>query len=249
LGEVAVVDLLADGSLVGDEVLALVAGGSAGVLGPLGGDGGNNESVGCVGVWPLPVVACDPVGDEVDIVLLSSSGHADSCADSRSAREGSRDARSCNARSSAAGIARPRFPARLKIPAAACGLKENLAAHAATSTSGKDVDTPPPLGYSEESAVQNSVGEVVKPEVGQRRENDREVPSRSVDSSFLISSRAGKESGYVLDEDVASWSNKFIGESGELVEEAGSLTLEAGATTGDAEVLAGEPSAEEVDMR
>jgi hypothetical protein len=53
LGEVAVVDALADGPLVSNEVLALVAGGSPGALAPLGSDG---------------------VGDEVDVVLLASSG-------------------------------------------------------------------------------------------------------------------------------------------------------------------------------
>jgi hypothetical protein len=94
------------------------------------------------------------------------------------------------------------------------------------------------LGDSEESAVQHSVGDVVKPEVGQRRENDSEI-SATV---------RGKESGYVLDEDESSRPNKFIGDSHELVEQAAALSFEPGALAGDGEVLAGESSAEEIDV-
>lgn len=68
------------------------------------------------------------------------------------------------------GNSRPRFSARRKIPAAALGLKKNLSGTASNSTSAKDEHTSPPLGHSEVSAVQHSPGEVVKPELGQRRE-------------------------------------------------------------------------------
>jgi hypothetical protein len=124
------------------------------------------------------------------------------------------------------------------MPTAAFELKKNLGAALATSTSGKDVDTPPSLGDSEVSAVQHSPGAVVKPELGQRRENDGEIPSTV----------GGKESGYVLDEDEPSGANKLIGEPGELEEEAASFACESGSPSGDAEVLAGEPSAEEIDI-
>jgi hypothetical protein len=75
------------------------------------------------------------------------------------------------------GNSRPRFSARRKIPAAALGLKKYLGATVSSSTSAKDENAAPSLGHSEVSAVQDSPGEVVKPELGQRRENDTEIPS------------------------------------------------------------------------
>jgi hypothetical protein len=123
------------------------------------------------------------------------------------------------------------------MPAQAVGLKKNLSAHRSTRTSSKYKHTPPSLGDSEESAVQQSPGEVVKPEVAQRRENDGEI-SATV---------RGKESGYVLDEDEPSWSNKFVGDSHELIEEPAPFSLEAGSLAGDAEVLTWESSAEDID--
>jgi hypothetical protein len=125
------------------------------------------------------------------------------------------------------------------MPAAAVGLKKNLSCARSTRTSAKNVDTPPSLGDSEVAAVQHSPGEVVKPELGQRRENDGEI-SATV---------AGKKSGYVLDEDPSSVENKFIGDSGELVEEAAALSGESGSGSGDAEVLARKASAKERDTR
>jgi len=65
--------------------------------------------------------------------------------------------------------------ARLMIPAAAFGLKKNLGGASATSTSGKDENAAPTLGHSEVSAIQHSPGEVVKPELAQRREYDGEI--------------------------------------------------------------------------
>jgi anti-sigma factor RsiW len=80
-----------------------------------------------------------------------------------------------NALSKGSGKSLPRLFARRKIPAAAFGLKKNLLGTVTSSTSGNDENTPPPLGHSEVSAVQNSVGEVMKPELGQRLENDSEI--------------------------------------------------------------------------
>ncbi len=81
----------------------------------------------------------------------------------------------CNAVLNSSGNLLPRFSARLKIPAAALGLKQNLGCTSASSTSRKDEYAPPPLGHSEVSTVQHSPGEIVKPELGQRRENDSEI--------------------------------------------------------------------------
>jgi hypothetical protein len=76
----------------------------------------------------------------------------------------------------------------------------------------------------------------VKPEVGQRRENDREI------SAGL----AGKKSGNVLNEDIPAGPYKLICDSGELVEQAGAGSVKSGAFPGDAEVLAGEAAADEI---
>jgi hypothetical protein len=99
------------------------------------------------------------------------------------------------------GRARPRLSARRKIPAAAFGLKKNRSGTVPCRTSGNDEDASPPLGHTEVSAVQHSPGEIVKPELGQRRENDSEIPA-------VV---AGKKSGYVLKDDPASVPNKVIG--------------------------------------
>jgi len=64
------------------------------------------------------------------------------------------------------------------MPAAALGLKKYLAGTSASNTSAsEDEHASAALGDSEVSAVQHSPGEVVKPELGQRRENDGEIPS------------------------------------------------------------------------
>jgi hypothetical protein len=63
------------------------------------------------------------------------------------------------------------------MPAAALGLKKYLAGTSSSSTSAKDEDAPAALGHSEVSAVQHSPGEVVKPELGQRRQYDGEIPA------------------------------------------------------------------------
>ena len=75
------------------------------------------------------------------------------------------------------------------------------------------------------------------PEVGQRPKQDSEVPTAV----------AREETGYVLDEYPAG--SKRLNDAGELEEEAGSVSGEAGSSSGDAEVLAGEPSAEELNTR
>lgn len=74
----------------------------------------------------------------------------------------------------------------------------------------------------------------MKPELGQRRENDGEIAS-------LL---GGKKSGNVLDEDPPSGWNKLIGAAGELEEETGAFPcFESCASSGDGEVLAGETAA------
>jgi len=134
------------------------------------------------------------------------------------------------------GNSRPRFSARLRIPAAALGLKKYLGATSSSSTSRNDEDAPPALGHSEVSAVQDSPGEVVKPEVGQRREKDGEI-SATV---------AGKKSGNVLNEEPSPIGENKVSDPGVLEEEAAALACEPGAASGDAEVLAGEASADEI---
>jgi hypothetical protein len=160
--------------------------------------------------------------DDVLIVLLASSW----CWDARSMR----------ASAKGRGNSRPRFAARRKIPAAALGLKKNLSGTVASSTSPNDEDASPALGHSEVSAVQHSPGEVVKPDVAQRAENDRE-----------ISSTGGREqAGDVLNDDPSSWAYKLICDPGELEEESGAGTVESCSSACDGEVLAGESSAEEI---
>jgi hypothetical protein len=106
------------------------------------------------------------------------------------------------------------------------------------STSGNDEDTTPALGNSEETAVQHSPGEVVKPELGQRREYDGEIAS-------VV---AGKKSGNVLKEEPATGPHNVVGNSGEVEEKARPLAFDdARAAPGDGEVLAGASSAEEID--
>lgn len=121
------------------------------------------------------------------------------------------------------------------IPAAALGLKKNRSGTVASSTSGKDEDPSPSLGHSEVSAVQHSPCEVVKPELGQRRENDGEIASTV----------RGKESGNVLNEEPPAISEKSVCDSGCLEEKAGSLAGESGLRTRDGEVLAGEASGDD----
>jgi hypothetical protein len=139
------------------------------------------------------------------------------------------------------GSSLPRFSARRKIPAAALGLKQNRSGAVSNSTSANDEDASAPLGHSEVSAVQHSPGEVVKPDVAQRPQNDRE-----------ISSTGGTEqAGDVLNNDPSAWANKLICDPGELEEQPGSLACEPCSPSGDAEVLARlrEASAEKIDLR
>jgi hypothetical protein len=130
----------------------------------------------------------------------------------------------------------PRFSARRRIPAAALGLKKYLGATCSSRTSGKDEDTPPPLGYSEEPGVKNTPGEVMKPEVGQTPEDGSEVPS----------GMRTEQTWDVLNKNESSGPNKLACDSGELEEEGGAGTFESGAPAGDGEVLTGESAAEEI---
>jgi hypothetical protein len=76
----------------------------------------------------------------------------------------------------------------------------------------------------------------VKPEVGQRRENDPEVSSPI----------RGKESGNILNENPSSIPENKVRDSGGLEEQSGAFACESCPFSGDGEVLAGEPSADEV---
>lgn len=173
----------------GDDATDIVASGAH-----MGSDGACDERR----ASPCPVLAGvealgpESVSDKVDIVLFAASGVADPVGVSSAGEGGGDEVPSCGflgsnpvsasaARASRKGRGNSlaRFSARRKIPAAALGLKKNRSGTVSNSTSGNDEDTSPPLGHSEVSAVQHSPGEVVKPDVGQRRENDREVPSVS----------------------------------------------------------------------
>jgi hypothetical protein len=89
------------------------------------------------------------------------------------------------------------------------------------------------LRHSEVTAVENPPGHAV-PEVGQRSKHCSEVPTAV----------RREETGNVLDEKPSG--SKSVCESGELEEQAGSLPGEPCSLAGDGDVLAGEPSAEEI---
>ena len=89
------------------------------------------------------------------------------------------------------------------------------------------------LRHSEETAVDNPPCHAV-PEVGQRSNNDSEVPTAV----------RGEQSGYVLDEKPSR--SKRLSDSGELVEEAAAVSGEPCSSSCDTDVLAGEASAEEI---
>lgn len=170
----------------------------------------------------VEALSSEGVGDEILVVLLPSPG----CADARSAR----------ASAKACGNSLPRFSARRRIPAAALGLKKNLSGTVSRSTSGNDEDTAPTLGDSEVTAVQHSPGEVVKPDVAQRPQNDCE-----------ISATGGTEqAGDILKEEPSSRSNKLVGNAGELEEQDGSVVGESSSLASDAESLTGRASTEEI---
>ena len=136
----------------------------------------------------------------------------------------------------AGGNSRPRALARRKIPAAALGLKKNLSGTSSNSTSANDEDASPPLGHSEVTAVQHSPGEIVKPDVPQRADHDRE-----------ISATGGTEqAGDVQNEDPSARSNKLIGNPCELEEKAGALAGESSPPAGSADVLARESACEQI---
>ena len=75
----------------------------------------------------------------------------------------------------------------------------------------------------------------MKPEVGQRVEDDSEV-----------SSAVGREkASHVFNQNPSAMSHTFICDPRELKEESGSVARESGAVASDGEVLTGEASAEE----
>lgn len=105
------------------------------------------------------------------------------------------------------------------------------------SPGSEDEHAPSALRHSEETAVENPPSHAV-PEVGQRSNNDSEVPTAV----------RGEQPGYVLEEN-PSGSNS-VDDSDGLEEQAGSLPGEPGSSSGDGDVLAGsrEASADEVDV-
>jgi hypothetical protein len=123
------------------------------------------------------------------------------------------------------------------MPLAALADSEYLAGVFGSSTSpnvrAEDEHSPSALGHSEVAAVENPPCHAV-PDLGQRSKQLSEVPTAV----------RGEQSGYVLDEKPAG-SNR-LSDAGELEEQAGSLPGESCAASGDAEVLAGEPTAEEI---
>ena len=139
-----------------------------------------------------------------------------------------------SAASKCSGNFLPRLLARRRIPAAAFGLKKYFGATDSSSTSRKDEDTPPPLGNSKEPGIENSPGEVIKPEVGQRPEDGREVPSAS----------GTKKTRDVFDQKESAGANKEVCDSGEFEEQGGPLAAESCAPSGDGHVLAGEAAGE-----
>jgi hypothetical protein len=138
----------------------------------------------------------------------------------------------CRASAKCRGNCRPRFSALLSIPAAALEERKKRGGTSGSKMSDNE-HSAASLGNSEESRVQHSPGHAI-PELGQRRENDGE-----------ISSAVGRqESGNVLNEEPAGL--KSVCDSCELEEEAGVGSVESGSLAGDGQVLAGEPSAKEV---
>jgi hypothetical protein len=89
------------------------------------------------------------------------------------------------------------------------------------------------LRHSEETAVENPPCHAV-PDVGQRSNNDSEVPAAV----------RGEQSGYVLDEKPSRL--KRLSDAGELVEEDGSLASEASSLSSHGYVLAREAAAEKI---
>jgi hypothetical protein len=124
----------------------------------------------------------------------------------------------------------------LIIPAAAFWLKKNLGGASASATSGKDEDSPPPLGHSKESAIQHSPGAVVKPEVGQRCENDSEI------SSVL----AGQKPGNILQKQPSPSAQRPVSDPGGVEEEAAPLTCQPYPAPSYRKVLAREAPHHEV---
>lgn len=140
------------------------------------------------------------------------------------------------ATSKRSGNFRPLRLARFNTPCAAFWLKKNRSCVVGSRMSDNE-DTTAPLWNSEVTAVENSVPDS-KPEVGQRRKHDPEVPAAV----------RGEKSGYVFQEDPASSLGelKLFRDARELEEESAARSVESGSTAGDTEVLAGEASAEDV---
>lgn len=98
---------------------------------------------------------------------------------------------------------------------------------------GAHKHSPSPLGHTEMLRVKSAPADQI-PALGQRVENDSEIPAAV----------AGVEPLDVLHKDGAG--SKSVSDSHELVEEAAALSCESGPLPCDGEVLAGEAPAEEV---
>jgi hypothetical protein len=118
----------------------------------------------------------------------------------------------------AVGIVLPRFSARLNIPAAAFGESKNLFGNVRLRTAGNDEDPPASLGNIEELAVQHSPCWLSKPEVGQRTENDGEIPA-------IIGT---EQSGNILKDKKSSRSNNPVCDSHCVIKQSTPFSCKTG---------------------
>lgn len=139
-----------------------------------------------------------------------------------------------SAASKRVGNVLPRLSARRRIPCAALWLKKNLWGTRCSKMSD-NVDATASLGDSEILAVEHTPRKAV-PEFGKRFDD--------LPHGFTFVLR--QEARNVLDKDPSRLS--YRDHTGELEEEARSLAPESRAAARDREVLAGEPSADEVDL-
>ncbi len=133
----------------------------------------------------------------------------------------------------------PRESDRFKMPRAARSDRKNLSGTFGSGTmisvsvGCDDEHAPSTLRHSEEAAVENPPSHAV-PEVGQRSNNDSEVPTAV----------ATEQPRYVLEENPSR--SKSVDDSGDLEEESCLGADESCSLSGDGHVLAGESSSDEI---
>src|SRR5215471_1184860 len=126
-----------------------------------------------------------------------------------------------------------RFAARRRIPAAAFADSQYLRGTLRVSKTADNEHAPAPLGDSEESRVQYAPGDAI-PELRQPQKYSMEVAS-------VV---GAKESGNILDE-CPGWPQ--LGQYPlEFKPQTAALTPKTGPSTGHADVLAGEPTVDEI---